>query len=232
MALSGIEIFKLLPNTNCQECGVPTCMAFAMKLAAGQAELDSCPYVSEESRAKLEEASAPPIRPVVIGTGENALKVGGETVLFRHEKTFVNKPGIGVLITDAMDDATVTKKMESLKKLSYDRVGLTLKADLLALKETSGEAAGLVKLIEKAKGMGLTTMVLMSENPSVLKEAVKAAADLNPLLYAATDATVEELGKLALENKCPLAVKGNDIDNVAELTAKPVSYTHLTLPTN
>ncbi len=104
MALTGIEIFKLLPKTNCQECGVPTCLAFAMKLAAGQAELDACPYVSAEAREKLEEASAPPIRPVVIGTGETALKVGGETVIFRHEKTFVNKPGIGLLITDAMDE--------------------------------------------------------------------------------------------------------------------------------
>ena len=90
MALSGIDILKMLPKTNCQECGFPTCMAFAMKLAAGQAELDACPDVTDEAREKLEEASAPPIRPVVIGTGDNALKIGGETVIFRHEKTFVN----------------------------------------------------------------------------------------------------------------------------------------------
>ena len=82
MALSGMDIFKLLPKTNCQECGVPTCLAFAMKLAAGQAELASCPYVSEDTRAKLEEASAPPIRPVTIGAGETALKVGGENGYF------------------------------------------------------------------------------------------------------------------------------------------------------
>ncbi len=92
MALTGIEIFKLLPKTNCGECGVPTCLAFAMKLATGKAELSACPYVSEESKAALGEASAPPILPVTIGVGDQALKIGGETVMFRHEKRFDNPP--------------------------------------------------------------------------------------------------------------------------------------------
>ena len=90
MALTGIQIFKLLPKTNCKECGVPTCLAFAMNLASGKAELDSCPYVSDEAREKLAEASAPPIRPVAIGKGVRAGVSGGETVLYRHEKTFYN----------------------------------------------------------------------------------------------------------------------------------------------
>jgi len=220
MALSGIDIFKMLPKTNCQECGVPTCMAFAMKLAAGQAELDSCPYVSDEAREKLEEASAPPIRPVVIGTGDNALKIGGENVIFRHEKTFVNNPGIGLLITDAMDEAEVDTKLKKFKELEYERVGLFLKGDIIALKETSGDSAKMIKLIEKAKGMGLTNLILMSDKTEVLTEAVKAAADLKPLIYAATSKNVEDLGKLALDNKCPLAVKGSSLDEVAELTTK------------
>ena len=93
MALTGIQIFKLLPKTNCGECGVPTCLAFAMNLAAAKAELAACPYISEESKVLLSEASAPPIRPIIFGTGDNVVKIGGETVLFRHEKTFVNKPG-------------------------------------------------------------------------------------------------------------------------------------------
>ena len=220
MALSGIEILKLLPKTNCQACGFPTCLAFAMKLAAGQAELDACPDVTDEAREKLEEASAPPIRPVVIGTGESALKIGGETVVFRHEKTFVNKPGIGLLITDAMDEAEVDAKLKKFKELEYERVGLILKGDIVALKDTSGDASKLVKLIEKAKGAGLTTLVLMSGSAAVLTEAVKAAADLKPLIYAATADNVEELGKLALEHKCPLAVRGKDLEEVAELTQK------------
>jgi len=166
MALTGIDIFKLLPKTNCQECGVPTCMAFAMKLAAGQAELDACPYVTDEAKEKLEEASAPPIRPVVIGIGESALKVGGETVLFRHEKTFINSPGIGLLITDTMEEADIDVRLKKFKEIEYERVGLYLSADIIALKDTTGDADKLIKLIEKAKSIELTTLVLMSENLS------------------------------------------------------------------
>ena len=98
MGLTGIQIFKLLPKTNCGECGVPTCLAFAMNLAGAKAELDQCPYVSEEAKEKLAADSAPPIRPVTIGAGDYAVKVGGETVLFRHEKTFVNPPGLADLV--------------------------------------------------------------------------------------------------------------------------------------
>ena len=220
MALSGIDILKMLPKTNCQVCGFPTCMAFAMKLAAGQAELDACPDVTDEAREKLEEASAPPIRPVVIGTGDNVLKIGGETVIFRHEKTFVNKPGIGLLITDAMDEAEVDAKLKKFKELEYERVGLILKGDIIALKDTTGDSSKMIKLIEKAKGVGLTTLVLMSDNAGVLAKAVKAAADLRPLIYAATADNVEDLGKLAIENKCPLAVRGKNLDEVAALTSK------------
>ncbi len=220
MALTGIEIFKLLPKTNCQECGVPTCMAFAVKLAAGQAELDSCPYVSKESREKLEEASAPPIRPVVIGPGEGALKVGGETVMFRHEKTFVNKPGIGLLITDAMGDAELEGRLKTFRELEYERVGLLLKADIVAVKDTTGDARKFAGTVEKVIKAGIKNLVLMSDNTGVLKAGVTAAADCKPLLYAATDGNLEELGKLALEQNCPLAVKGNGLEEVAAMTAK------------
>src|SRR5512137_2417547 len=99
MPLTGIEIYKLLPKTNCGKCGVPTCLAFAMQLAAGKADLSACPTVSEDTKAKLSEASAPPIRPVVIGSGTRAIKIGGETVLFRHEKRFENPTGIAILIS-------------------------------------------------------------------------------------------------------------------------------------
>src|SRR4030065_2616852 len=105
MPLTGIEIFKQLPKTNCGDCGVPTCLAFAMNLAAGKAELSKCPHVSDEAKGKLSEASAPPILPVTIGVGDKALKVGGETVMFRHEKRFENPPGLAVLISDGLDDA-------------------------------------------------------------------------------------------------------------------------------
>jgi acetyl-CoA decarbonylase/synthase complex subunit gamma len=220
MALSGMDIFKLLPKTNCQECGVPTCLAFAMKLAAGQAELASCPYVSEESRAKLEEASAPPIRPVTIGSGETALKVGGENVIFRHEKTFVNKPGIAMLLTDAMEDAQLDEKLKRFKELQYERVGLMLKADCVALKETAGDGKKFSALVEKAKKAGALNLILMSEKPEILAAAVAACKELRPLLYAACNGNTDALGTLAKENSCPLAVKGQNLDEVAEMTSK------------
>ena len=112
MGLTGIQIFKMLPKTNCGECGVPTCLAFAMNLASGKAELDACPYVSEEAREKLAEASAPPIRPVAVGAGVRAFKTGGETVMFRHEKTFYNPTALGALVTSDMDAAALDTKLK------------------------------------------------------------------------------------------------------------------------
>ncbi len=221
MALTGIEIFKKLPKTNCAECGVPTCLAFAMKLAAGQAELSACPYVSEEAKAALEEASAPPIRPVVIGTGDKALKIGGETVMFRHEKRFVNPTGIAVLVTDKMNEAEVDKRLKKLNELKFERVGLILQADLVAVKGESGDPAQFETLVKKVKekldGKG---MVLMSEDPKVLSAGAKACADRKPLLYAATKANADAMAGLAKEISAPLAVKGNSLDELAELTTK------------
>jgi acetyl-CoA decarbonylase/synthase complex subunit gamma len=221
MALTGIEIFKKLPKTNCGECGVPTCLAFAMKLAAGQAELASCPYVSAEAKAALEEASAPPIRPVTIGSGEKALKIGGETVMFRHEKRFVSPTGIAVLVTDRMTEAEVDKRLKKLNELKFERVGLTLQADLVAIREESGDPAAFESLVKKVKekldGKG---MVLISEDPKVLTAGAKACADRKPLLYAATTTNADAMAGLAKEISAPLAVKGNGLDELAELTTK------------
>jgi len=195
-------------------------MAFAVKLAAGQAELDACPYVSKEARAKLEEASAPPIRVVVIGSGEDALKVGGETVMFRHEKTFVNGPGIGLLVTDAMSDGELQARLKRFKELEFERVGLRLKADIVAVKDVSGDCRTFAGAVEKVKQAGITNLVVMSDRSDVLKAGVQAVADCRPLIYAATDGNLEELGRLALEHNCPLAVKGNGLEEVAAMTAR------------
>jgi len=183
MALTGIEIFKLLPKTNCGDCGVPTCLAFAMNLATGKAELSACPHVSDEAKEKLSEASAPPILPVTIGVGDKALKIGSETVMFRHEKRFENPPGLAILISDKMDDAEVDARLEKLKTLEYERVGLTLSADLAALKAESGDAAKFAALANKVKGATDCGIILMSENADILAAGVKACADRKPLIY-------------------------------------------------
>jgi acetyl-CoA decarbonylase/synthase complex subunit gamma len=220
MALTGIEIFKLLPKTNCKECGEPTCLAFAMKLAAGKAELSKCPYVSEEAKAKLSEASAPPILPVTIGTGERALKVGGETVMFRHEKRFENPPGFALLISDGMDDAEVDRRLGKFKQLQYERIGLTLRPDLIAAKCDSGDKAKFAALAGKVKQGSDGGIILMSDNPDIMAAGLAACADRKPLLYAATEENWEKMAELAKSNSFPLAVKADGLEKLAALTEK------------
>lgn len=220
MGMTGIQIFKLLPKTNCKECGVPTCLAFAMNLAAGKAELSACPYVSEEAKALLSEASAPPIRPLAIGSGENVVKIGGETVLFRHEKTFVNKPGLAVLVSDAMGEAEVNGRLKRFKELKYERVGLTLRPEMVAVKNESGDAAKFEALVKKVKSETDAALILMSNSTEALTAGVKASADRVPLIYAATDGNSEALAALAKEHKCPLAIKADGLENLSKLSDK------------
>jgi acetyl-CoA decarbonylase/synthase complex subunit gamma len=219
MALTGIEIFKLLPKTNCKDCGEPTCLAFAMKLAAGKAELSLCPHVSEESKAKLSEASAPPIIPVTIGVGDRVLKVGGETVMFRHEKRFENQPGIAILVSADKDDADIDAKLKRFNELQYERIGLTLSPDLVAVK-AGADAARFKAVVAKVKEKTTGGIILMSDNPEVMAAGLSACADRKPLLYAATEANQDKMAALAKENSCPLAVKADSVEKLAELTAK------------
>jgi acetyl-CoA decarbonylase/synthase complex subunit gamma len=218
MALTGIQIFKLLPKTNCGKCGIPTCLAFAMNLAAGKAELAACPFVSEESKAQLMEASAPPIRPVTIGTGATAFKIGGETVMFRHEKKFENPTGIAVLVTDRMSEGEIAARIERFNKNIYVRVGLKLHADAVAIKSESGNPAKFAALVEMVTKTTDGGLILMSEKPEVLAAGLKICAVRKPLIYAATKANAEEVAKLAKENSCPVAIKGANLEEVAELT--------------
>jgi len=220
MGLTGIQIFKLLPKTNCKECGVPTCLAFAMNLAAGKAELSACPYVSEEARAILSEAAAPPIRPLAIGSGENVVKIGGETVLFRHEKTFVNKPGLAILISDAMPETEINGRLKRFKELKYERVGLTLRPEMVAVKNESGDSEKFVALIKKVKAETDAVLILMSDKVEALTAGVKASADRVPLIYAATNGNAEALANLAKEHNCPLAIKANNLETLANISDK------------
>ncbi len=220
MPLTGIEIFKLLPKTNCGECGVPTCLAFAMSLAAGKAELSACPHVSEEAKARLQEASAPPIRPVTIGVGDRALKVGGETVMFRHEKRFENPPGFALLIKDSMEDSEVDARLERFKQLQYERVGLILRPELVAVKDESGDASKFEALVNKVKQSSDCGIILMSSNPDILAAGVKACADRKPLIYGANKDNLDRVADLAKEHSCLVGVKASGLEELAELTTK------------
>ncbi|MBW2623458.1 MAG: acetyl-CoA decarbonylase/synthase complex subunit gamma, partial [Deltaproteobacteria bacterium] len=219
MALTGIQIFKLLPKTNCKECGVPTCLAFAMNLASGKADLDACPYVSDESREILAEASAPPIRPLTVGYGDTAAKMGGETVLFRHEKTFFSPPGLAAMISDDTDPALIEEKCRRYMAYQYERVGLNLRPELVALKAT-GDGARFAAAAKVIKEKSDLSMVLMSEDPAIMKAALDEVGDTNPLIYAATDANLDDMGNLALEADVPVAVKADGIDGLIPMVEK------------
>ena len=217
MGLSGIAIFKMLPKTNCGECGVPTCMAFAMSLAGGKTELAKCPYVSDEAVASLSEASAPPIRTVQIGSGDRVFKTGGETVLFRHEKTFFNPTGFAVLVSDTEDNASVNGKVERFYKLEYVRVGLTLRADLIALKCESGDAGKFATLVEAVAGKGDAPLILIGDL-AALKAGVEKVKDKKPLLFQPSGDDLAALAALGKETGCPVGFKGDGLDGVAEGT--------------
>jgi acetyl-CoA decarbonylase/synthase complex subunit gamma len=220
MGLTGIQIFKLLPKTNCGECGVPTCLAFAMNLASGKAELDACPYVSDEAREKLAEASAPPIRPVALGAGVRALKIGGETVMFRHEKTFYNPTGLAAAVSSSLDAAALDKKLKEWNALQYERVGLNLKPELVALKDDSGDGASFAAAAKKIAEETEFGLILMSDNPETLKAAADVSGFKRPLLYAATAQNVDAMGALAKEKGLPLAVKADGVEGLMALTEK------------
>ncbi len=219
MALTGLQIYKLLPKTNCKECGFPTCLAFAMKLAAKQAELSQCPYVSEEAKQALAEASAPPIRLVTIGVGDKKIEIGNEIVLFRHEKTFYHPPGIFIKIKD-------TQPLEEAKKLAYDiisysveRVGRAFSPDGLAIENASGDPAKFAACVEAVRSVVPEhPFVLISEDPAAMKAALEKEGGKNPLLYAANPKNWQEMAQLAKEKNVPLAVRADgDLSALASL---------------
>jgi acetyl-CoA decarbonylase/synthase, CODH/ACS complex subunit gamma len=224
MPLTGIEIFKLLPKTNCGECGVPTCLAFAMNLAAGKAELAKCPKLSEEARAKLQEASAPPIRPVIIGTGKRVLKTGGETVMFRHEKRFENPTGIAVLIPDNLPPAEIEGRLIRFNTLEYERVGLKLRSDLVAVKDTANDPVRFSAVINQVKSATDAGLILISTNPNIMAEGLKICADRKPLLFGINKDNVDKMAVLAMTNNCPAGIKAANLDEAAELTVKLNQY--------
>ncbi|RJQ42357.1 MAG: acetyl-CoA decarbonylase/synthase complex subunit gamma [Gaiellales bacterium] len=220
MALSGLQIFKLLPKTNCKECGFPTCMAFAMQLAAGKAELDQCPYVTEEAKAELGAASAPPIRKVIIGAGDMAVTVGEETVLYRHEKRFEHMPGLGVLITEDMDDATVDKLLGQLKDMEFNYVGQNLRPRVAAIR--AADPAKLAALAARADSAAGAALVLINDDAGALKAAAEPLKDKKPLLYAATEENFDAVAAVAGELGVPMAIKADSLEKLAELGQKAV----------
>jgi len=222
MALTGIQILKMLPKKNCGECSIPTCLAFAMKVAAGQAEIDTCPYVSDEVKATIGEASAPPIRTVKIGAGDAEFTTGGETCLFRHEKRFENQTGIAILMSADEDPASIDRKIENFNKLEFERVGVYMRANLVAVKD-AGDGDAFAALTEKiVSALPKAAIILMSGSVDNLKKAAAKCGDRTPLLYGATGETADDFAELAKETGAPIGVRGKDMNDLVEVSGRLV----------
>ncbi|MBC7236885.1 MAG: acetyl-CoA decarbonylase/synthase complex subunit gamma [Chloroflexi bacterium] len=220
MGLSGLQIYKLLPRTNCKECGFPTCLAFAMKLAARQAELSDCPYVSDEAKAQLDAAAAPPIRLVTIGPESRKVEVGNETVLYRHEKTFYHEPGFFYRLSDTLSEQEFAARLKEIADYQVERVGIDLSANGVAIENASGDAATFAARVKQAVAAGLP-VILISDDPAAMEAGLKAATGNRPLVYGATAENWEKMAALAKQYQAPLAVRSSDgLDGLAELTAK------------
>jgi acetyl-CoA decarbonylase/synthase, CODH/ACS complex subunit gamma len=220
MPLSGLDIYKLLPRTNCKECGFPTCLAFAMKLAAKQAELASCPYVSEDSKAKLSAAAAPPIRLITLSADGRKVEAGNETVLFRHEKTFYHPPALLVRVADTDSESAIAATAKAVAEYKVDYVGMGLVLDGLAVEATSGSAAQFAAAVAAARGAASLPLTLVTEDPEVMAAGLQKAAGVKPLLCAATAQNWEAMAKLAKEHKAPLVVRAGSIAELADLAIK------------
>lgn len=219
MGLTGIQIYKLLPQTNCKDCGEPTCLAFAMKLAAGKADISLCPYVSEDAKAKLSEATAPPIREFTIGSGDGAVKVGGETVMFRHEKTFFNPTPVAVMIKDTEADSEIDSKLAKIKGICFERVGKKLCVDMVAVKNESGDKAKFISVLDKVAATG-KPMLIASDNVDTLKEATEKYKAARPIIYAATLSNADAVAEIAKTANVPVVAKGANVDDLTAVTAK------------
>jgi acetyl-CoA decarbonylase/synthase, CODH/ACS complex subunit gamma len=211
MALSGIQIYKLLPQTNCKECGFPTCLAFAMKLAAKQVELSACPYVTEENKAQLAESSAPPIRLITLKGPAGEVKAGNEVVLYRHEKTFYNKPGIFIRINSA-------EGLAAADAYTVNYVGMDFTVDGFAVKADSpAEMAETVKAVRTISGRPL---ILLSKNPDILQAGLDALPGEKPLLCGADASNWEKVADLAKAAGAPVSVSADSVDELADLAEK------------
>ncbi|MGD2144025.1 MAG: acetyl-CoA decarbonylase/synthase complex subunit gamma [Anaerolineae bacterium] len=219
MALSGIQIYKLLPQTNCRDCDYPTCLAFAMKLASKQADLDDCPHVSDEAREKLVESAAPPVRLVTISSDGRRIEVGNELVLFRHEKRFFNPPGIFTRVYDDQPLDEIKEQTDEAMSYTVEYVGMDLGLTGMAVHAT-GDAESFADAVGAVLETDEVPLILIAEDPDVMAEGLKAAQHAQPLICGATSETWEAFADLAGEYQVPMAIQAETLSGLANLAQK------------
>ncbi|MDR1278407.1 MAG: acetyl-CoA decarbonylase/synthase complex subunit gamma [Treponema sp.] len=208
MALKGLDIFKFTPKTNCKDCGIPTCMAFAMKVAQGAIGIDKCPHLPPDALEKLGEATAPPMKLIKIGVGDAEYSLGGETVLFRHEKTFVSKNLFAVnLRGDTIDQA-----LPAIQHIDYERIGERMYVELLNV-EYSGDKTLFLETVTKALTAN-RTMILEVSDPEAARAALELAGDRKPVLNGANISNYQDMNALASEFGVALGVSGAGLDAI------------------
>jgi len=220
MALTGLQIQKLLPKTNCKECHCNTCLAFAMKLAAKKAELAECPYASDEAKAVLGAASEPPIRAVTLGPENAAFKAGGETVQYRHEKTFVNRTGLGLALDDSLRDDQIEQRIRALADYTLERVGELLQPDAISLAFKSGSPERFLAVLDKVAQSWPRSLVVRTDDATLLKSAAEKLRGRRPLLASATTATLDDLLPTAKDTGAALALAAGNFNDLVALSER------------
>ena len=214
MAVKGLDIFKLSPKKNCKECGSPTCMAFCMKVAQGAVPITKCPYMSEEAIALLSEATAPPMQTITVG----AHKLGGETVMMRHEKTLVNRNLFAATLCTCMDDATVEARLEGIKKVDYERIGEREMVECVFVHD-AGDCAKFVELCKKAAALPDRTVIIDTKDVETAKAAVEAIKDSKPILNGANKDNFNDMNEIAKAAGLILGVSGTDLSELHDTVA-------------
>ena len=223
MALKGLDIFKLMPKKNCKECGCPTCMAFSMKVATGALAIEKCPYMSAEALATLSEATAPLMKTIEVGAGETAHKLGGETVLFRHEKTLVNRNLFAVALSSDLSGEEIDARLDGMKKVDYERIGEREYVEFLWLDYAGNGADAYTALVKKAAACK-RALVLNCPDADVAKAALALCKAGKPILNGANADNLDSMNAAAVEAGVTLGVGGDGIsgiyDNVKALEGK------------
>jgi acetyl-CoA decarbonylase/synthase complex subunit gamma len=227
--LSPIDIYKLLPKTNCKECGQENCMAFATKIVNREVMVDECkPLLKKEyekSYKQLKEMMQPAVKEVVVGAGDKVVKLGGKLVMYRHEFTYFNPTAIAIDVTDEMPAEEIVSRIQRTEQYSYEYIGYTLKLDMIAVRSTSGDPEKFKAAVKKVVETTKLPLILCSLNANVLEAGLMAAPKANPLLYAATVENWKDVAELALMYKCPLVVSApNDLDQLMSLAKTLVTY--------
>jgi acetyl-CoA decarbonylase/synthase complex subunit gamma len=220
MALTGIQIYKLLPQTNCKECGYPTCLAFAMKLSAKQVELSACPYVTPAAKTQLAESAAPPIRLVAIKSDGYEAKAGNEVVLFRHDKTFYNRPGLFIRVYDNQAADAIKSLVSEVTAYAVNYVGMDLTVDGFAVASLSGDANAFAATIQAVRSASKRPIILMTRDVNIAKAGLRALQGETPLIYGADAKNWESFADLAKESKSGLGIVAGSLAEMAELTEK------------